>query len=146
MVTILIDEAGQSGTSEEQPYVVEVKVLQTVEVVMGTDVSIGVGGAVGDSTVELEVVVTLLEEVGAITVDEGDDSGAASLLVDTVEVSATELVSTLGTDNVDSLVEYDSILDANEDASDDGALVEEVSAVAEDVVGVEAGSQSKPTL
>lgn len=54
MVTILIDEAGQSGTSEEQPKVVEVNVLQTVEVVIGAEVSIGmVGGAVGDSTVEL---------------------------------------------------------------------------------------------
>ena len=122
------------------------KVLQTVEIVMGTDVSIGVGGAVGDSTVEVEVIGRVLEGVGATTVDEGEDSGAASLLVEAADVSATELVSTLGTDDVDSAVEYDSRLEANEEASDKGAVVEEVSAVVEEVVGVEAGSQSKPTL
>ena len=122
------------------------KVLQTVEVVMVTDVSMGVAGIVGDSTVELGVIVRSLEEGGATTVDENDDSGADSLLVNVSDVSATELVSTLGTDNVDPLVEKDSILDANEEASDEGAVVEELSTVAEEVVGVEAGSQSKPTL
>ncbi len=113
---------------------------------MGTEVSIGVGGAVEDSSGELEVMEMVLDGVGATTVDEGDDSGTASLLVDITDVSATELVSTLGTDNVDSLVEDDSTLEAKEEASDEGAVVEEVSAVAEEVVGVEAGSQSKPTL
>lgn len=113
---------------------------------MGTDVSIGVGGAVGDSTVEGDVIGRVLEEVGATTVDEGDDSGAASLLVEAADVSATELVSTLGTDKVDWAVEDDSRLEANEEASDEGAVVEEVSAVVEEVVGVEGGSQSKPTL
>lgn len=117
--------------------------LQTVEVVMGTDESIGVGGVVGDSTVEVEVIGRVPEVVGATTVDEGDDSGAASLLVEAADVSATELVSTLGTDSVDWAVENDSRLEANEEASDEGAVVEEV---VEEVVGVEGGSQSKPTL
>ncbi len=123
MVTTFIDEAGQSGTPEEQAYVVEVNVLQTVEVVIGTELSVGVvAGIVGDATVELYVTGRLLELVGATTIDE-DLILEAELACSLVE--GTEVVSALEAGVVDSALEYDStVVAADDDAGATSLLVD----------------------
>jgi hypothetical protein len=143
MVTTLIDEAGQSGTSAEQETMVEVKVLKTVEVVIGTEVTIGVaGGAVGDSTVELVAGTESVSALDAGVLDAAgeddsalvfaeDEAGATSVLVDPADVSTLEVVDAEPTSPVVSK------------PFEEVAGVEEVSAGG---VGVDGGWQSNPTL
>jgi hypothetical protein len=132
MVTILIAVAGQSGTSEAQSMMVDVIVLKTVEVVTGTEVSIGMAGrAVDNPTVELDVIERLSEAVGATIVrDSPLGAELATSLVD-----GKEMVSVL-----DSGLD-DSVMDADElgDASEETTALDEDSAVASEEVGVEAG-------
>ena len=146
MVTTLIESAGQSGTSDEQASVVEVKVLKTVDVVMITEGSVGaVGGTVGDSTVELKVTERLFEPLGSTTVNEESTLGielATSLVDGKGIVSALEAVV------VDSAVEEISTLVTADDGTsdEDAAAVDVFSAVVVDGIGGEAGWQSNPTL
>jgi hypothetical protein len=136
IVITLIESAGQSGTSEEQARVVEVKVLKTVDVVIVIEVSVGVvGGTVGDSPVELKVMERLLEPVGSTTVN--DEESTFKVELTTSPVEATRVVSALEAGVLDSAVEEDSTM---------VAAVDVLSAVVEDGVGVEAGWQSNLTL
>lgn len=131
-VTILTDEAGQLGTSDEQARTVEVKVLKTVDVVIGTEVSEGLevmGATTTEDDLTAEVVLLLVEGTEALSLAEGTDTVSevveeevpAStddedsdfwLLVDGAGVSAAELVPTL--DDADSVVDGETVLLADE--------------------------------
>lgn len=146
MVTILSEFAGQSGISEEQASVVEVKVLKTVDVVIVTEGSIAVvGGTVGVSTVELKAMERLSELVGSTTVNEDSTLGielANSLVED------RGVVSVLEAGIVDSAAEESSALVSADDwiSDEDATAVDVISGVVEDGIGGEAGWQSNPTL
>jgi len=129
MVTILTAVAGQSGTSEEQPMMVEVSVLKTVEVVRGIEASMGkAGGAVDNPIVELDVIEELPEAAGATIVEDWPLGAALA----TSLVTGTEMLPALDAGILESAVVAD-------DAFEEAAALDEETAVSPERVGTEAG-------